>query len=855
MGKKEDTEPVTGPELSSSPPAAATSASNESADVPAPAATAPAGSPPVPAPVTPATPAGLERLPLLPLRSDVVFPDIGIVPLVVGRDRGIRLVDDVMQTGSRRVALVTQRSGEIEEPKQADLHPALCVAQILKMLKFPDGTTRIVVHGESRASLADVVESEPYLVGLVQLVDDISEEGIETDALKHNLLSLFNQVVEHSQIPEELQVAVMNTREAGRVADLLAHGLPFTVEEKQELLAEQNVRLRLQKLIVFLKRQLEVIELSSKIHTRVGSAINKLQREHFLREQLKAIRQELGEEGEGGEEIGELRKRIAKAKLPKDAQEQAKREVDRLAQMHPSSAEYSVIRTYLDWLIELPWHKSSKDRLEIKQAEKVLEEDHYGLDKVKQRILEYLAVRKLKKDMKGPILCFVGPPGTGKTSLGQSIARALGRRFYRMSLGGIRDEAEIRGHRRTYVAALPGRIIQGIHKAKTNNPVFMLDEVDKVGADFRGDPTSALLEVLDPEQNFSFRDHYLDVDFDLSKVMFIATANTLATIPPPLLDRMEILELSGYSEEEKMAIAHRHLIPKQQAEHGLADTAVVFSDEVLREVIGKYTREAGLRNLERSIAAICRKVARAHAEGKTKPVTVQVADLAEMLGPPKHFPELTDRTGVPGVATGLAWTPTGGDLLFIESTAMAGKKGLTLTGSLGDVMKESAQAALSYIRSHAKQLDVTPSFFDKHDLHIHVPSGAIAKDGPSAGIALVASLVSLMRSQPLPPQIAMTGEITLTGRVLPVGGIREKLLAARRAGIRTVLLPSQNAKDTIELPKEVLEDLTLRFVESVDDVMQQLLAGDEKAKDAVPAGDGDGNTTQPRRTTSVRAGA
>jgi ATP-dependent Lon protease len=768
-------------------------------------------------------PAASETLPLLPLRSDVVFPDT-VVPLVVGRERGIRLVDDVMETDAKRVALVTQRSGEIEEPKQADLHPALCVAHILKMLKFPDGTTRIVVHGQSRGRLIDVVKTDPYLTGQLVPFEGEVEPGVETEALAHNLVQLFDRVVEHSQVPEELQVAVMNTREPGRLADLLASGLPFTVEEKQQLLDEQNVKLRLQKLIVFLKRQLEVLELSTKIHMRVGSAINKMQREHFLREQLRAIRQELGEANEGGEEIDDLRKRIAKARMPKDAAEQAKRELDRLGQMHPSSAEYSVIRTYLDWLIELPWHRSSKDKLDIKQAAKVLDEDHYGLDKIKERILEYLAVRKLKKDMKGPILCFVGPPGTGKTSLGQSIARALGRQFYRMSLGGIRDEAEIRGHRRTYVAALPGRIVQGIHKAKTNNPVFMLDEVDKVGADFRGDPTSALLEVLDPEQNYSFRDHYLDVDFDLSKVMFIATANTLATIPAPLMDRMELLELSGYSEEEKVAIAHRHLIPKQLREHGLSEKTIEFREDVLREVISKYTREAGLRNLERSIAAICRKVARSHAEGKTKPVTIAVNDLAELLGPPKHFPELADRTGVPGVATGLAWTPTGGDILFIESTAMAGKKGLTLTGSLGDVMKESAQAALSYIRSHAKQLDVNPSFFDKHDLHIHVPSGAIAKDGPSAGVALVASLVSLLRHQPLPPEIAMTGEITLTGRVLPVGGIREKLLAARRAGIQTVLIPKQNEKDTVELPNEVLYDLQLLFVESIDNVMDRLLA-------------------------------
>jgi ATP-dependent Lon protease len=838
-----DPEPIAPPEASPATPQPAT-ADATTAEAAEPAACAePTSPPPAIEPKEPSPP-DPQRLPLLPLRSDVVFPDT-VIPLVVGRERGIRLVDAVMDTDDKHVALVTQRAGGIEDPKESDLHPTLCIATILKMLKFPDGTTRIVVHGMSRGRLQQVVETEPYMVGVVTTVEDEVQAGIETDALAHSLVTMFNRVDEISQVPEELQVAVMNTREPGRLADLLASGLPFSVDEKQEVLAEQNVRRRIKKLTVFLKRQLEVLELSSKIHSQVGTAINKMQREHFLREQLKAIRQELGEAEDGAEEIGLLRKRVAKSKMTKDAREQATRELERLGQMHPSSAEYSVVRTYLDWLIDLPWDKSSKDRLDIRRAARILDDDHYGLDKIKERILEYLAVRKLKKDMKGPILCFVGPPGTGKTSLGQSIARALGRQFYRMSLGGIRDEAEIRGHRRTYVAALPGRIIQGVHKAKTNNPVFMLDEVDKVGADFRGDPTSALLEVLDPEQNFSFRDHYLDVDFDLSKVMFIATANTLATIPPPLLDRMEVLELSGYSEEEKIAIAHRHLIPKQLAEHGLAKSAVEFNDELLMEVIAKYTREAGLRNLERSIASLCRKVARGHAEGKTQPVAIQVSDLAEMLGPPKHFPELADRTGVAGVATGLAWTPTGGDILFIESTAMAGKKGLTLTGSLGDVMKESAQAALSYIRSHAKKLEVNPTFFDKHDLHIHVPSGAIAKDGPSAGVALVASLVSLLRGQPLPPEIAMTGEITLTGRVLPVGGVREKLLAARRAGISTVLLPAQNAKDTIELPKEVLDDLSLQFVETVDEVMDRLLGAHTKPRRSEATARPNGTAIQP----------
>jgi ATP-dependent Lon protease len=788
-------------------------------ETPALGTESPSGGPPAPA-SSPAPPKGQATqpvyldVPLLPLRSDVVFPQM-IVPLVVGRDRGIKLVDDV-EDDRTSVGLVTQKTGDVDDPTLSDLYPTLCVARVLKSLKFPDGTTRIVAHGLQRARLVDITAEQPYLRGRVETFDDVVEPGVETDALTHNLVNQFNRIMELTQIPEELQVAVMNTAEPGHVADLLASGLPFSVEEKQGLLAEPDVRHRTKKLIVLLRRQLEVLELSTKIQNQVGDAIGKVQREHFLQEQLKAIRHELGESGEENEEIDQLWRRLARAKLPKDARAQADRELGRLRQIHPASAEYSVVRTYLDWLIELPWSRSTKDRLNLSRAARVLNADHHGLEKLKERIIEYLSVRKLKNDMKGPILCFVGPPGTGKTSLGRSIARAMGRQFVRMSLGGVRDEAEIRGHRRTYVAALPGRIIQGIHKARTNNPVFILDEVDKLGADFRGDPSSALLEVLDPEQNYTFRDHYLDVEFDLSRVMFIATANTLTTVPSALADRLEVLELPGYSEEEKMAIAQKHLIPKQLLEHGLPHDAVRFNEAVLSEIIGQYTREAGLRNLERQIATLCRKVARRYAEGKRAPVALHSDLLAELLGPPKHFPELADRTGVPGVATGLAWTPAGGEVLFVETTAMPGKRGLTLTGSLGDVMKESAQAALSYIRSHGKEHQVPPGFFDKRDLHIHVPSGAIPKDGPSAGIAILASVMSLLHKQPLPPELAMTGEITLAGRVLPVGGVREKLLAARRAGIRRVILPKHNEKDTVELPPEVRDDLELTYVESID---------------------------------------
>ncbi|WP_390622224.1 endopeptidase La [Tautonia marina] len=763
-----------------------------------------------------------NRLPILPLRADVVFPQT-VVPLVVNRPAGMKLIDEVHgSTGDRLIGLATQRSPDVEEPTLDDLYDTICVGSILKMLKFPDGSTRIVCQGLGRARLTQIDRSEPFLVGQVEPLEEAVEEGEELDALVHLVNGLFNRLSDN--VPEELQVAAMNTRDPARLADLLGSSLPFSVEEKLEMLAELDVKSRLMLLGQYLTRHLNVMELSTKIQAQVGSEITRAQREHFLRQQLKAIQEELGEMEPEAAEARELERKIRRAKLPPEARAEARREIDRLAGMHPSSAEYSIVRTYVDWLASLPWAKASKDHLDLKHARTVLDEDHFDLEKIKERILEYLAVRKLKKDMKGPILCFVGPPGTGKTSLGRSIARAMGREFVRISLGGVHDEAEIRGHRRTYVAAMPGRIIQGLRKAGTNNPVFMLDEVDKLGADFRGDPSAALLEVLDPEQNATFRDNYLDIDFDLSRIMFIATANMLETIPGPLLDRMEVLELPGYAEEEKILIAQRFLIPKQLESHGLTAKQLVIGDDAVRRVIADYTREAGLRNLERELAAICRKVARKRAEGLKTSTSVGADDVPTYLGPPKHFREVAARTGVPGVATGLAWTPTGGEILFIEASGMPGKGSFTLTGLLGESMKESAHAAMSYLKSHTKALGIDPARFAKTDIHIHVPAGAVPKDGPSAGVAIAAALISLFRDEPIRRDLAMTGELTLTGRVLPVGGVKEKVLGARRAGIKTVLIPRYNEKDLIDLSEEVRSDLTFRSVESLDDVVTALFA-------------------------------
>ena len=774
-----------------------------------------------------------DRIPLLPLRSDVVFPQT-VVPLVVNRPGGIKLIDEILGS-DRLLGLVSQRHPDPDEPGIDELYPTVCVGSVLKMLKFPDGSTRIVCQGIHRAKLLEIVATEPFLVGRIEPLEDIVEEGVELDALVHHVNRLFQRMVDQSQqVPEELHVAAMNTREPGRLADLLGSSLPFTTEEKQRLLGEVNVKARLDKLGQYLHRQLAVLELSTKIQEQVGSEITKAQRDHFLRQQIKAIQEELGEGEPENPELDELWEKLKAADPPESVRAEAEREIERLGGMHPSSAEYSIVRTYLDWLSVLPWSKSSKDRLDLRRARKILDADHYDLEKIKERILEYLAVRKLKKDMKGPILCFAGPPGTGKTSLGKSIARALGREFVRISLGGVHDEAEIRGHRRTYVAAMPGRIIQGMRKAGTNNPVFMLDEVDKLGNDFRGDPSAALLEVLDPEQNSTFRDHYLDVDFDLTKVMFIATANMLDTIPSPLLDRMEILQLPGYSEEEKTLIAQRYIIPKQIEAHGLTPTDITFNEDAIKRIIADYTREAGLRNLEREIATICRKVARKHAEGQKRASTIVGGKVPDSLGPPRYFREVADRTGIPGVATGLAWTAVGGEILFIEATAMPGKGQLTLTGLLGDSMKESAQAAMSYMRSHSKELSIDNEWFRKNDVHIHVPAGAVPKDGPSAGVAIASALMSLVRQSPIQMGLAMTGEVTLTGRVLPVGGVREKVLAARRAGITTVLIPRHNEKDLIELPAEVKADITFHSVDTLDDVVPHLFTEPKKVRSKRP---------------------
>ncbi|TET44247.1 MAG: endopeptidase La, partial [Dehalococcoidia bacterium] len=676
--------------------------------------------------------------------------------------------------------------------------------------------------------LKEVSQIEPYLKAKVEVVEDKVEKTTELEALVRNLAGLFQRVVELApNLPSELNIAVFNIPEPGSLADFIAAHINLKLEEGQEILETIDVAERIRKLTTFASRELEVLELGSKIQSQAKEEMTRAQREFYLREQLKAIQKELGEADERTLEINELREKIAEASLSPQANKEAERELDRLAKMPPAAAEYTVSRTYLDWLINLPWSKSTEDNLDIVRASGVLDEDHYNLNKVKERILDYLAVRKLKPDMKGPILCFVGPPGTGKTSVGQSIARALGRKFVRISLGGIRDEADIRGHRRTYVGALPGRIIQGLRRAESNNPLFMLDEIDKLGVDFRGDPAAALLEVLDPEQNSSFVDHYLDVPFDLSKVMFITTGNIVDPIPPALLDRMEVIELSGYTEDEKLHIAKKFLIPKQLNENGLTPQQLAISDEAVLAIIRNYTREAGLRNLEREIGAICRKVARQVAEGKEEPTTVIPDKLHDYLGAKKFHYQIAEEADEVGVATGLAWTPTGGDIIFVEATLVPGKGNLTLTGKLGDVMQESAKAALTYARSltalHKAQLDVPTSFYEDNDVHVHVPAGAIPKDGPSAGITMAVALISAVTGRSVSKDIGMTGEITLRGKILPVGGIRDKVLAAHRAGLRKVILPKENEKDLEEVPQQVKEELQFVFADRIDEALEAAL--------------------------------
>jgi ATP-dependent Lon protease len=762
-----------------------------------------------------------EALPVLPLRDSVAFPD-SLNPLAVGQERSIRLVDDVLGD-NRMLVMVAARDPETEEPGPAELFEVGVVGVVARMMKVPDGSLRILVQATQRVRLGEYVAETPYLVARVTELPDVVEPSNELQALTRNVQQTFSEIVEQiPYLPEELQLAVANIDEPAALAHLIAGTLRISTEEKQELLEELDVAKRLRALSRILARELEVVQLGTQIQSQVQSEIDKGQREFFLRQQLKAIQDELGEGDEQQIEANELRERIEAAELPEQARKAADRELSRLEKLPPAAAEHGVIRTYLEWLVELPWSAETEDNLDVEHARLVLDEDHYDLEKIKDRILEYLAVRKLNPSSPGPILCFVGPPGVGKTSLGRSIARALGREFERISVGGVRDEAEIRGHRRTYIGAMPGTIVRALRDAGTRNPVFMIDEVDKMGADFRGDPASAMLEVLDPAQNDSFRDHYLDLEFDLSDVAFIATANVLDTIPGPLLDRMETIELAGYTLEEKRQIARRYLVGRQIAANGLKASQIEFSDAALKAIIEEYTREAGVRNLEREIGAICRKVAREVAEGKAKgKVRISARKARELLGRRRVFAEQRRRTKDPGVATGLAWTPTGGDVLFIEATAMPGSGQLTITGQLGEVMKESAQAALSYVRGHWEEIAprLGESWFAEHEIHVHVPAGAVPKDGPSAGVAMTVALASLVGGRPVRNDVAMTGEVTLTGQVLPIGGLKEKSLAAQRAGIKRVIVPGRNEGDVAEIPEHELGDLEFVFVDEVSEAL------------------------------------
>lgn len=783
-----------------------------------------------------------EELSLLPIKDTVLFPMV-VMPLIVSREGSMRLVDDAVVGDTRIIALATLKDPDIEVPTVDDIYQVGVAAAIHTMLRLPEHQ-RLIVQGLKRIRFVKTIQTEPYISVRVEEIPDIQdysdEDSMELEALRRNVGITFQKVVSLSpNLPDELQNIIASIVRPSVLADTVALHLPVPIPEKQDLLETCGVRERLRKLLAILMREADVLELGSKITSQVHSEMGKTQREYYLREQMKAIQRELGETDERTAEIEEIREKIAEAKMPEEAEKEAFRELDRLSRMPPAAPEYTVARTFIDSLTSLPWNVYTQDNLDIPQVHEILDEDHYGLDKVKDRILEYLSVRKFKAEgeMRHPILCFVGPPGVGKTSLGKSIARALGRKFVRMSLGGIRDEAEIRGHRRTYVGALPGQIIQGIKRAESHNPVFMLDEIDKVGADFRGDPSSALLEVLDPEQNFTFRDHYLEVTFDLSKVLFITTANVLDTILPPLRDRMEVLEIAGYTEEEKLGIAKQHLVPKQLDEHGLKKSKhISFTDRGICEVIRGYTREAGVRNLERQIATICRKTAREFAEGRTKPVRVNTKTVRDFLGVPRYtYEELAGRTDESGVAVGLAWTPTGGDVLFIEATKMEGGKQLIMTGQLGDVMKESAQAALSYVRTHARDLGVDPGFYKDEDIHLHVPAGAIPKDGPSAGVTMVTALASLLTGRKVRPRVAMTGEITLRGKVLPIGGLKEKILAARRAGVEMVIVPKENRKDVEEeVPQEIRNAIRIEYVDRVDRVLE--LALEPAPKKRVRAG-------------------
>src|SRR5216683_6314669 len=784
----------------------------------------------------------LDIISVLPLRDAVIFPH-AMLPLAAGRASSVALISDAV-AAKAAIGAFAQLDATIEQPQEGDLQRIGTSASIFKVFKQQDGSLRMVVQGLARIRLLEVMQTQPFLRARVEEVPDLmpAPGDLEAEALTRNATTLFRRIAELSPlVPDEIADAIAQQTHPGRVADAIAASLPsLSTQTKQELLATADVKARLARLVAALTKEAEVLELGSRIQSQVESEVGKSQRDYYLREQLKAIQKELGQTDERAQETDELRQKIEAAGMTEEAKKEALRELERLSRMSPAAAEYTVARTYLEWLVSLPWSTETEDSLDLTAARAVLDADHTGLEKVKDRILEYLAVKSIRPAGKDPILCFVGPPGVGKTSLGRSIARALGRKFHRISLGGMRDEAEIRGHRRTYIGALPGQIIQGLRRAESKNPVLMLDEIDKLGMDFRGDPASALLEVLDPEQNVSFRDHYVDVAFDLSRVLFITTANVTDAVAPALRDRMEIIEIAGYTEEEKIRIARKHLVPKQVIDHGLTTTEgpiaageaapIRFTDAALTTLIRHYTREAGLRNLEREIATITRKIAKRRVEGRTEPVEVTPELVGELLGAPRFLvEELEERTRVPGVAIGLAWTPAGGDILFIEATRMKGGKTLTLTGQLGDVMKESVQAALSWVRSHATELGIRSDFWDISDIHVHIPAGAIPKDGPSAGVTMVTALASLMSGRAIKPRLAMTGEVTLSGRVLAVGGIKEKVLAARRAGVNTVILPRRNEKNLLEdVPKLLRESMTFHLVDSVEEVLDLAL------EDALP---------------------
>lgn len=774
-----------------------------------------------------------REIPIIPLRNTVVFPVLTI-PLTVGREKSLAALEEALLR-NKVIGIVTQRDPETEDPDGDDLYEIGVIAKILKLIKLPDGSQNIVVQGFTRFRIKDFIQKEPYAKVGVEVLDETTENTIEAEALMVNLKNMAKRAIDLSPaVPEEAAFVVQNLENPGILADLIASNLKLGVAEKQEILATLSSNERLKRVTDHLLKEIHVLELSNKIQSQVKGEIDKSHREYYLREQLKVIKKELGEGEDEADEMFELRKAIEQGKMPEQAKKVAFKELNRLERISPHSPEHAITRTYLDWLVDLPWENYTEDQLDIKEASLILDEDHYGLEKVKTRILEYLAVLKLKKDLKGPILCLVGPPGVGKTSLGKSVARAVGRKFVRMSLGGVRDEAEVRGHRRTYVGALPGRIVQGMKRAGSGNPVFMLDEIDKLGSDFRGDPSSAMLEVLDPEQNNTFQDHYLEVPYDLSKVLFIATANQLDTIPAPLRDRMEIIEVPGYTQEEKMQIARGFLLPEQLEEHGLSPKHLNLTDDALSALIEGYTKESGVRGLKRSIAAVCRGVARRVAEGKRGKTKVDVKDIHTYLGPRHFYPDVVERVQVPGVAVGLAWTPVGGDILFIEATKMKGKGKLHLTGQLGDVMKESAQAAISYIKSKAREFHVNEDIFDDIDLHIHVPAGAIPKDGPSAGVTLLTALTSLLSGIPVREKLAMTGEITLRGLVLPVGGIKEKVIAAKRAGIQTLVLPERNKAHVEEIPANVVQGLTFHYVQRMDEVLRVALDKKAAPKPRVP---------------------